>query len=1030
MLARLTRNHRLVLILAVAVFLAYYGLPAAFLKSPVQSHLQNRYGLLVNLGSVRVSVRGLVVSDVSAVWPDRQATLSMKELTIGISAIKSIRRRRPVFERLKLVFPVVTIRLPELDPAGRAAANLGIMQRDAGSPGRIPDSFDIKIRRGKVHLFRGAAAAIMYPIDAVLERDEPGRLAVRLDIQSPEMGRLTLRMEQGRTAICRLDHIHLSTVSRLLGSPQELEGYLTATLEKDGPAVSGSMRVEGLVWRGPRLSATLETDPAPIDTAAPHAASFETGTPTPDTDILVLSTAIKIPDTPVFDTQSIVPAHYEAFIYPPLDVEISGQADLTPAGVLVREALLSIGGVSIQAEGKLTRQWPPEVDLEFYARDFDEPSLERISGHFRVLRYVHTFLRTIQSPSRLQAKMSLRGPLTQPMNWRYDGLIDIRRDLFSYEPFLGQYSFLGTVVFDRAGVRIPEILMPLGEENLVLAGVAADYASRRSHLTLRGRNLSIGPMLRFYTPEQFRPADTRPAGMPSGLADVDLVLERSDLDWNLTGGVQLRQVVLPLTITDAPARAYGRMKFSDQGGDGQIRFKLGGLETEIRPYARGLFTTSAEMGIQLKDPAIQWERVSKSLAAAADAPFLPQSGGADISLKVFRRLDPSATGAAERLILAETDQAQIPWLVNGAVEYQQVRFFLPQFSVPVDSASGVLIFEDNQVRIDHARGFLAGSSITASGTRPIGPEGRWDLAFRSPDLNLGSLLASIKPPGAPARPSPPYEIRASAEVQKLRYHTFEIPAVSGRFVMAPGRFRLDIDTPIVTEYVSTDSPKPWSELKFTTAYAYPLKKLFAPGAALDGSVSGRVALRGRTLGDSQTAGGEMELDLDRLTFKRAPFLLTVLDLMRLSLTDVITFDPIRFVSTIERGAVRLDQSCPSNVGLWKFRGRLGLDATFRPESASDSGFHTTLFPKENILTKILHESKILAPFAGRQESMKLDFFLIGNYNNPNILWTEEPIVSIIRGRVSELVPGIFSTSGNPDTERERSKERISPGDTP
>ena len=165
----------------------------------------------------------------------------------------------------------------------------------------------------------------------------------------------------------------------------------------------------------------------------------------------------------------------------------------------------------------------------------------------------------------------------------------------------------------------------------------------------------------------------------------------------------------------------------------------------------------------------------------------------------------------------------------------------------------------------------------------------------------------------------------------------------------------------------------------------------------------------------------MVLGFDKLSFKRAPALLQLLDLMRLSFTDAITFDSFEFHSPVENGTVRLDLDQPSNAGRWKIRGRLGLDATYMPLAPSDSAFHVTFYPKENIFTHILNESRILNLLGGKREGIKLDFDMVGNYNRPNILWTEEPFVSVIRGRVSELVPGFFSASP-PDTGRPPSKD--------
>ncbi len=123
------KYSRILLVFAL-LFLAYYGLPLAFLKEPVRDHLENKYGVHVAVGSVRISIRGLVVADVTAVWPRHGATLEIREIVLSPSPLKSLAQSRIVLERLKFIYPAVTIRLPETPAGASGAPSAGVS--DAG----------------------------------------------------------------------------------------------------------------------------------------------------------------------------------------------------------------------------------------------------------------------------------------------------------------------------------------------------------------------------------------------------------------------------------------------------------------------------------------------------------------------------------------------------------------------------------------------------------------------------------------------------------------------------------------------------------------------------------------------------------------------------------------------------------------------------------------------------------------------------------------------------------------------------------
>lgn len=992
------KQIRIFLISILLLCLAYYGVPVGFLKSPVQRHLEDKYGLHIELGSVRVSARGLVVTDVSAVWPTRQTTLAVEELMLGFSPIKSLIRRKAVFERLKIIYPTFTLRLPDMESPAVLASPAA-----AGSPVppmeglRLPPSFDLTIRRGKIHLMRGVRSIVIHPFDAEIERPEPGRITAWLKLDSLELGNLEVAFEEGKTLNLEAEGIGLSALTEITGSPQKLSGRLFARARRDGDRVGGEISLEGLTWTG--SDRQVVEAPPEVESSVETAAETETPGETEPPEMPAADTAVEVVQ---------VPSEEIPFIFPALDIRLTCAGRWQSPLVQVEDAQLSVGGVTVKASGTIERTRMMNADLDFYVPVFDEPALERLSGHFHVLRYLHNFLRTIESPSQLQAKMKLKGPLVRPADWKYEGLVDIQRDTFSYDPFLGQYSFLGTVEFNEHGVRIPEILMPFGPVNLVLSGTAADYATSTARLELKGKDLTIGPMIQYYVPAGLKPEDTSADVDPGGFADVDLVLTRYGSMWGLNGAVDFKRLSIPLRNVATPVRAYGRVNFSGRYAEGSLLMRLGTFETALNPFIQRLFTDEVEYGIALKQPEIRWDRLSKALTTDRPIPYLPVSGRGSASVKWSS-------------LSAEPPDPQTPeprrWRAEGTIDLSDGRVPLPVFVSPVDSVTARLVFETDFIRFESARGVLAHTPLWAEGRSAPGNLRSWSLNLRTADLDLASLLKNIRGRTHTDAPPKPFEISAEVTADRLKFHAFEIPAVSGRFTIRPGQFKLHVDTPIVTDYLAlSDGDRPWSEITFSTPDTYPLKNLFVPQASIAGEISGTVVMKGRNLTDSEEISGYMDLALNRLTLKRAPPMLQVLDLMRLSLTDAVVFNPIHYISPIDRGAVLINLDQSSNVGRWLIRGKLGLDAGYMPlTEQSDSAFHVTFYPRENIVTRILQESKILEFLGGKREGIKLDFYLVGNYNNSNILWIEEPFVSVIRGRVSELVPGFFAAPAQPDT---------------
>ncbi|OGH63258.1 MAG: hypothetical protein A3G34_15510 [Candidatus Lindowbacteria bacterium RIFCSPLOWO2_12_FULL_62_27] len=953
--------------------LAYYGVPIGFLRPAVQGHLRDRYGLHVDVGSVRVSIRGLIVTGVTSVWPARQATLEIHELTLGWSPLKSLSRGRPVFERLKVLHPTFTLRLPASQDFPAALP----VRSDGPPPGglRWPPTFDLAIRRAKIHLMReggpGGPSLVIEPLDAEIGRSGPGTMSAVVRLDSRELGDIELTYREDHWLHLDVRAFSLSVLTDILGLPQKLQGQISAQVFRDDGQTSGEIRVEGLKWSGPKEApAAPDTEPADTEPVAPE----------------------------------IIP-----FIDPPLDIQFTWSGRWDDPELRVVDGDLEVAGVRIRTSGRVTRSRRLDADLEFYASSFDEPALERVSRHFHALRFLHAFLKTIESPSDLQAKMHLRGPLARPVDWRYEGLVDIRQDTFAYEPFLGQYSFLGAIEFNEHGVQVPEILIPFGASNLVMTGTAVDYATRTARLTLKGRGLQIGPMIQYYIPSSLRSDAPEDGGSPppAGQADVDLVLTRFGPAWGLDGSIDFRRMSAPLRFLASPARAYGRMTFSGSTADGAMLVRLGSYETRVSPYVRQLFTPDVEYGALFKDPNISWDRLSRAWANPDSISFVPLAGRGEVTLKV-----------------------EAPaWRMDGSADIRGGRLFLPPFSAPVDSVSGVLVFETQSMRLTQVTGDLAGTPLRVEGRSVPGDPRSWTLTFQTPELRLADLLRRVRPTRPGASPKP-FEIVADVSADHLLFQAFDIPDVRGRFRIAPDGFTVHVDDPIVSEYrrgPRTEEGGGDQELMFAVRDSYPIRKLFVPQAALAGDIAGTVSLRAGSFADSRTISGDMDLFLDRLTFKKAPPMLKVLDLMRLSFTEAAVFQPFQLKSDIERGMLKLDLDQSSNVGRWVIRGRLGLDASYAPLTDSDRAFHVTMYPKENIFTRILHESKILDLFGGMREGIKLDFDLVGNYNNSNLLWTEEPFVSVIRGRVSELVPGFFGTTSS-DTARFAPKD--SPGVPP
>lgn len=982
------------MVLAIGlVGLAYYGVPVVFLISPVQDHLQYKYGVHVDVGSVRVSVRGLVVTGVSAVWPEREATLAVQEMMLGFSPVKSLRRRRLVFERLKILHPIITLRLPDRPAAApelSEPAGISPQAEDA----RLPQSFDLTIRRGKFHVMRGSWSAVIQPFDAEIERSAPGNIDAWVKLDSREIGRLEIFFEEGRAFKLEAEALQLAALTEIAGTPHKLQGQLFARLTRAGGEAAGNVRVDGLMWSGPNPEDS-KAAPPPADT--------------PIADIAI-------------DTVS--------FISLPLDAGMKWKGRWAFPNLTIDEGEVSVGGIRVQSSGTVQLSRRLDGDLDFYAPEFDEPALEQISRHFHVLRFLRAFLETIESPSRLQAKMHLKGPLARPAGWHYEGLVDIRRDTFSYDPFLGQYSFSGTVEFNEHGVRIPEILIPFGPSNLMLSGTAADYATRTARMDLKGKGLQIGPMIHYYVPAPLKVQDPTPADGPAGHADVNLQLTRFGASWRLDGDVDIKRVSIPIRNVAAPVRAFGRIGFSGTDADGTLRVRIGSFESALNPFVRFLFSSEVEYGVYLKQNDIRWDRLAQSVDSSPTRPpagypgdslqspsappaFLPLAGRGDVSLKMF--CVPHESRAAE--------SAAVPsggWNVEGTMDIQGTRFYLPPFSSPVDSASLYLTFENKEIHMNRAAGVLAHTPIQASGRSRPGDARSWDLVFRTPLLDLASLVSNIRPARRHAAEGVPFDVSAEVSADKLVFRGFEIPGVTGTFNVRPDRLTVHVDTPILTEYVSTEAGQ---DLLFAVSDSYPLKNIFHSQTSLSGDLTGTLRLTGKNLSDSRSISGHMDLFLDRLTFKKAPPLLKLIDLMSFSLTDAVVFPTLHFKSDIEKGAVSVNLDQPSNVGRWILKGKLGLDATYMPAD-TDSDFHVTFFPRENLLTRLLHETKILDLLGGKREGIKLDFHLIGNYNNSNILWTEEPFVSVIRGRVSELVPGFFGAA--PESPAQPDQEAVDP----
>lgn len=1038
----LTKRQIQVLAAVAVFFIAYYGVPIPFLSAPVRDHLQSRYGVMVDIGSVRLSLRGIVVGHVTGVSPVHNATFEVKELIIGLSPLKSIARHRPVFERIRMVNPIITLRLPEKDFLALAPVRVpddaGGQPAPADTEPRSPATIDLKVRGGQIHLMRGERSIDIHQFDAEVTRDAPGEAVAWAKIESGQLGNIELTYVQGRRLEFDARGISLDALTDVAGTPQKLGGFLNVHVDKTRDSVSGTVRVDDLSWTGPVASpVAMHAEPAvstdtlgvdlPPDTSASDT-SAPSAEPSADTASVFVLPVDSVP----------APAAHIQFIRPSFTAEVAWKGRWVRPKFFLDEAMVDAEGIRGRVSGEIEFSRRLDAVLDLYVPDFDETSLCGVGEHFHVLRYLVAFLKTIETPSRLQAKMQMHGPLTRPAQWRYDGLIDIRRDTFSYGPFLGQYAFLGTVEFNERGVNVPEVLMPFGDASLVLSGSAADYASGTTDLTLKGAGLEIGSVLQFYLPRAILPGDTM-AEPPSGAADVDLRLTRNRDEWSLDGEVSFKRVKIPLAASSSAARAYGKFRLSGQRGDGEIRMRLGTFETVLNPYALALFQDSAELGLYLKQSNIRWDILAANFVDASSAPFLPIAGSGDVSLRIHSEREELADESSPVDSAPRVDDPasvrrkyQTRWWTDGTVELRNARLRLPPFATSLENASAFLTFDRGEMRLDRASGMLAGSSVRGEGISGAPGSRTWTLNFSSPDLDLAALLESIRPGPEPAEPQP-FEVKAEVSTGRLRFHGFDIPGPRGRFVISPGRFSLDVDTPIRSRYrLTRRGGQSSSDLMFATPDSYPLKRLFGPHSAISGDISGTVALRAPTFADSRAISGYMDLQFDRLSFMRAPALLQLVDVMRLSLTDAIVFEPFSFHSKIENGIVRLDMDNPSNAGRWAIRGRLGLDAVFFPLTESDSAFRVTFYPRENIVTKILYETKILNLLGGKREGIKLDFGLIGNYNKSNILWTEEPLVSVILGRVSELVPGFIGTPTHPDTApfTLRQKPRTTATDSP
>ncbi len=1032
------RKRRWYIAAIVGIVLAYYGVPLVFLKSPVKSHLASKYGIHVDIESVRLSIRGLIVTDVSAVWPELNMTVSTQELTLGISPLKSLARGRPVFERLKIVYPTIAWRIPRGAQAPEAPGLPAISGPDGDASStsensrlRLPESFDLTIRRGRIHLMRGDAVADLYPFDAEIERASPGHIDGWISLESRELGKFEAHYTEGESLKVEADAINLAMLSEflVLNRTHRIGGLLSARVDREGGEAHGGVKIEGLTWSGepsgePGTDSQTPVSPAAMTDSGVNAPIETVGNETSavtETSVAVDSTSeispssesIPAEPSPAGTSISTIETAVELVPYIPIPLDVS--VDLSKGrwesrALTIDEGRLQVADLSIGASGHVEFSRRLDADLDFYAPAFDEPALESLSRHFHVLRYLHAFLETIRSPSHLQAKMHLTGPLTRPKEWLYDGMIDIGRDTFSYSPFEGQYSFLGTVRFDQRGVTIPEIQMPFGEENLILSGTAADYLAHESRMELKGSGLNIGPPLLYYLPAALRAQDTG-APAPSGMGDVNLVLsKKGDQPWSLDGTTGFKRVALPLKIFAVPVRAYGEMTFSGRRGSGSLRVRTGAFEAELHPYAENLFSTAPIAGVSWKQSNVRWERLAGSFSSDRPVPFVPTSGGGSVTLKLFRETVESVDSPPER-----------KWRMDGTAELSAGRFVLPPFGTPVDSASAALTFESGVIRIQRAAGVLGRSNISAAGQSSPSDPRVWDLTFQSPDLDLPDLLSRIAP-GNPSVEPAPFEVRAAASVDKFRFHAFEISGVAGRFSISPHLFTLAIDSPIRATYTSDRRAEPLTELSFAADSAFPLKNLFGPATAMGGDISGTVVLRGPDFSDTSRIRGDMDLRLDQFTIRKAPALLKIVELTRFSFMDALVFDPFEFKSPVQDGAVTIQFDQMSNAGRWIFRGRLGLDASYRPLDESDSAFHVTFYPRENFIARILDESKILSLLGGKGEGVKLDFGLVGNYNSANILWTNAPLFSVIRGRVGEFVPGLFNAPGHADTERPLKKE--------
>ncbi|MBI4179933.1 hypothetical protein HY522_10990 [bacterium] len=1049
---------------ALVLFLAYYGIPLAPLKGPVQRHLTEKYGIHVEVGSVRLSVRGLIAADLAAVWPRRQATLSVDEMVLGCSWLRSLSERRLVPGRMKWITPIFSVELrngapsPQVVPSSAAAFLSDTEYVMSKLKSILPDRLNLKVRHGKIHLRSGPYSALVEEVDAHIRREAGAGIRAWAKLTSRELGTTELTYDEGREFHLTAERVGLTTLSGVSGSPHKFHGMLSAVIHKSGDSVSGQVRVDQLYWTGPSAK-SLEADThdglavRDILVARRHSPHPWGSADTADVGSEPETAPLDAPESPIRDTgppeaegegeseplwegevSQVFPEPAEIdYIYPPLDVDVRMNGLWSAPNLRVTDGELRTGDLAVGVTGAARLDRRLHSDLDFYAPEFDEPGLERLSAHFHVMRFLNAFLETISSPSRLQAKMSLSGPMLRPASWRYEGLVDIRPDTFTYSPFLGQYSFLGTVKFNQSGVTIPEIYIPFGPSSLVLSGVAADYRDRRSNLILSGRDLAVGDLMYFYIPDVLKaPAGVRDAGTggrgaadpgaaasskPSGLANVDLKLSRDpDSVWAIRGKVAFRNLSLPLKPYDPPLRAYGRIDFTGERGDGQIHAKVGGFEAVLNPFFRNLMTPEMTAGVFFRQEGILWESLARH--AKRRIPYLPAAGRGDVSMRFTTIPDTVSEGISRAR----------RWRVDGTAEFRDARIWLPSFETAVESASGFVSVDDSVIHLERVGGILARSPLQATGGSRPGNLRKWTLDFISPDLRLDDLLSAIQPRQNRADPVEDFEVAATVSADRLRFRAFDFPMSRGRFYLAPENFTIQVDTPVLTHYRAAGPNSSLSEITFMRDQPMSLTNMFRAGSGINGSVRGELHLKAPNFSDTGSIRGRMDLFFDHLTFGKIPPLFQILDLMRFSLTDAVVFSPFAYSSDIESGGVKLDLDLPSNAGRWRIRGRLGLDAAFMPLAPSDSHFHVTFYPKENVFTQLLYETRILSLFAGRREGVVLDFSLLGNYNKPNILWTEEPLVSIIRGRLSELVPGFLGAQGSSsqDTGRKPAKGVVPP----